>query len=149
MTRKIDRPTTPQVHQALAELAAETAGPPPSVVALARRLGLSNTTFWRYYPDIARDVAAARRAALASAPHHSEPRQRDQLQAQTAELRRAIQQLTEQLNLAIANIQRLSIENDQLRRQLEAASKVARIPLQAKVASSDTGMRRVNPNSGG
>ncbi|MFJ5668477.1 hypothetical protein ACIQAR_22570 [Micromonospora chalcea] len=149
MTRKIDRPGPAQVHQALAELTAETAGPPPSVVALARRLGLSNTTFWRYYPDIARDVADARRAARASAPHHSEPRQRDQLQAQTAELRRAIQQLTEQLNLAIANIQRLSIENHHLRRQLEAASKVVRIPRPTNAASSDASMRGVDHSSRG
>ena len=128
MTRRIDRPAPAQVRQALADLTAQTTDRPPSVVALARCLGLTNTTFWRYYPDIARDVVAARRAAIASTPHESEPRRRDELHARNAELRRTIQNLTAQLDLAIANIQRLSIDNHQLRQELEAATKVTRIP---------------------
>jgi len=72
-------------------------------------------------------VAAARRAANTSTPHPTEPRQQDQLQAHNAELRRAVQELTAQLDVAIANIQRLSIDNHQLRQELETATMVTRI----------------------
>ena len=70
MSRRAQVPDKPSVLGALAELSAETAqtGKRPSVVALAQRLGLSNTTFWRHYPDIAREVAttAVTKTALAS-----------------------------------------------------------------------------------
>jgi hypothetical protein len=116
VTRRIDRPAPTQVRQAVAELAQDS-DRPPSVVVLARHLGLTNTTFFRYYPDIARDVAAARRAAIASIPHPTEPRRQDDLQAHNSELRRTIEELTAQLDLAIANIQQLSIDNDRLRQE--------------------------------
>lgn len=127
MTRKIDLPSQTDVLQALAELTAQTTGGPPSVVALARCLGLTNTTFWRHYPDIARDVAARRRAAAVPQPNDISSRQPDELLAQNAELRRANRDLAAQLDLAIANIQRLSIENYRLRQDLEASANVTRI----------------------
>jgi hypothetical protein len=128
MSRKLDLPVRGQVLQVLADLASAS-GRPPSVVALARRLGLTNATFWRHYPDIAREVAAQRRASPSqSSDPDTYSRPGDDLRAQIAQLREANQALTEQLDLAIASIQRLSIENHQLRQDLEAAAAVTHLP---------------------
>jgi hypothetical protein len=51
----------------------------------------------------------------------------DQLKRENDELRRDKHELVEHLELASANIQRLSLANYQLRQHLEAAAKVARI----------------------
>jgi hypothetical protein len=128
VTAKVALPTEEQVLAALAELCAATDGRRPSVVALARRVGLTNATFWRHFPRIARDVADRRRAAppptppTASADRGTDPR------IEHAQLRRDNRTLTDQLELAIANIQRLSLENHELRRELEHARNVSRIP---------------------
>ena len=55
MSRKIDLPDQAHVRAVLADMLAEAAagGAKPSVLALARRLGLSNATFWRHFRDIA------------------------------------------------------------------------------------------------
>jgi hypothetical protein len=51
----------------------------------------------------------------------------DQLKRENADLRRDNHELTEHLELAVANIQRLCLETHQLRQQLEAATNVTRI----------------------
>ena len=51
----------------------------------------------------------------------------NQLKRENDELRRDKHELVENLELASANIQRLSLANHQLRQYLEAATKVARI----------------------
>jgi hypothetical protein len=48
------------VHAAIDSLTSET-GRRPSVLALATRLGLANTTFRRNYPDICAELAAIAR----------------------------------------------------------------------------------------
>ncbi|WIX83478.1 hypothetical protein QRX50_23325 [Amycolatopsis carbonis] len=49
------------------------------------------------------------------------------MQEHNAKLRRDNQTLHEHLNLAVATIMRLTLENAQLREELEAAAKVTRI----------------------
>lgn len=130
MTRKVDLPTEAQVLTALAELnAAASDGRSPSVVALARHLGLTNTTFWRHFPDIAQDVATRRRTSITPQPRQPSPHHHDELKAQNAKLRRVNRDLTDQLDLAISHIQRLTLENHRLRQELETAAKVTRIPI--------------------
>ena len=51
MTRRTDLPTVEDVQLAIKELG-ETIGKPPTVLAVARRLGLANTTFRRNFPDL-------------------------------------------------------------------------------------------------
>jgi hypothetical protein len=125
MTRRVPLPTAADVEQARTAILAEAAaGRRPSVVALARRLGLTNATFWRHLPDIARQVANQRRtlAARTIAPAASAGRE-----AQLASLRRTNRNLTENLALAAANIQRLSLENEALRRELGATRNVMQL----------------------
>lgn len=129
MSRAAEQPIAEQARHArdcvLAEAAA--AGKRPSVLAVARRSGLSNTTFRRHFPDIARELSQARRtppAYITSSPAAAE---HDRLVARNARLRRDNQQLRQHLQPAIANIQRLTLEARQLRTQLEAATSVTRI----------------------
>ena len=80
----------------------------PSVLELARTLGLSNTTFRRRYPDIAQEIADLRRTPIPEAA-----RQTDEvrLAARNAKLKRENHKLKQQLQLAVAQIQRLSLHN--------------------------------------
>ncbi len=87
MSRAAEQPTAEQARQArdcvLAEAAA--AGKRPSVLTVARRSGLSNTTFRRHFPDIARELSEARRTLQRLTP---EARQlRTQLEAATNVIR--------------------------------------------------------------
>ncbi|WP_331735991.1 hypothetical protein [Streptomyces sp. NBC_00057] len=74
----------------------------PSVLMLARRLDLTNTTFRRRYPDIAREIADHRAAPAAP---RSGPTAHDRLVARNAKLRRRNRELTSQLAVAVAQIQ--------------------------------------------
>jgi hypothetical protein len=97
------------------------------VLALAHQLGLANTTFRRHFPDIARELGQIRRTPT---PEHTSSAARNpctKLQERNAKLGRDNAALTEHLELAIANIQRLTLETHQLREQLEAATKITRI----------------------
>ncbi|MFJ5924667.1 hypothetical protein ACIQF6_18910 [Kitasatospora sp. NPDC092948] len=96
----------------------------PSVLKLARQLGLSNTTFRRRFPDIARELSRFRSAPVDPA---DEPTAHDRLIARNAKLRRRNQELTSDLALAVAQLQQLALANDQLRKALEDASKVTNI----------------------
>lgn len=125
MTRRADLPHDDQVHAALEHLT-QTAGRPPTVLALARHLGLANTTFRRNFPDI---TAHLTRRQSQSAPR-TDPAgtsQFEQLKRDNGALRRTNHELTEHLELAIANIQRLTLDNHRLRHALENAGKVTRI----------------------
>ena len=101
-------------------------GTRPSVLALAAKFDLSNTTFRRHFPDLAKEVAAAR----------FNPEQRDTddkpspyeiLVARNAKLRRANRTLTDNLQFAAAQIQRLAVDNARLREALETSANVTRI----------------------
>lgn len=96
----------------------------PSVLMLARRLDLTNTTFRRRYPDIAREIADHRAAPTAP---RSGPTVHDRLVARNAKLRRRNRELTAQLTLAAAQIQNLALHNERLKEALEETSNVTSI----------------------
>ncbi|MEU9735229.1 hypothetical protein [Streptomyces sp. NPDC048002] len=130
MTRRTDLPSEARVRAALARLSqkASETGKRPTVLALAREFGLSNTTFRRHFPDIARDIAEAARTSASAADtpvsHY------DLLVARNAKLKRRNKELTAHLMLAAARIQQITLDNDRLKQQLEAATGVARIGAQ-------------------
>lgn len=128
MSHKSDLPSLARVEQALQELldSAHTNGQLPSVLELARRLGLSNTTFRRNFPDTVQKLTAARRPE-ASESNRSRPTPVDRLAARNAKLRRANRDLTAALKLATAQIHKLAMHNYQLQSELEAATNVTRI----------------------
>ncbi|MEU7823025.1 hypothetical protein [Catellatospora sp. NPDC049133] len=130
MTRKVNLPSGAEVEQAKTSVlaAARATGTRPTVVALAGRLGMSNPTFWRHFPDIARELAQLGRTGAAQAPDGDVADSRlEELKQHNARLRRANQTLTEQLEFAVASIQRLAIDNHQLRQELETATRVTHI----------------------
>lgn len=103
------------IEVAQLEADADTTGRHPSVLALATRLGLANTTFRRYFPDIVHELGAT------PAPPSDQARDSTryaQLKQDNAALRRDNQDLAEHLDLTIAHIQRLTLEANQLRQQL-------------------------------
>ena len=59
-------PGNDDVHAALTQMRAEAAdgGPEPSVLALARRLQMANTTFRRNYPTVVAELKIIEPAAL-------------------------------------------------------------------------------------
>ncbi|GAA4442553.1 hypothetical protein [Phytohabitans houttuyneae] len=126
MTTRTPLPTTEAVAQAHAAMLAECTaqGTRPTVVELARRLGLTNPTFWRHFPDTARDVAAARR----NPGHgHERPGRLQRLEDENARLRHTNRELTTTLELAESVIQRLTTDNHRLRQELESINRVTRI----------------------
>jgi hypothetical protein len=128
VTRHTGLPTVEDVHAALAALHAdaETARA-PTVLALAQRVGLANTTFRRNFPAIVAQMKSS------STTHH-DPRTADGggntvdgLAQQNARLRHHNRDLSEHLALATAEIQRLSIEAQGLRGELAALRNVSTI----------------------
>jgi hypothetical protein len=96
----------------------------PSVLMLARRLDLTNTTFRRRYPDIAREIGEQRTTPAAS---RTGPTEHDRLIARNAKLRRRNRDLSAQLALAAAQIQHLTLRNERLQEALETTSNVTSI----------------------
>lgn len=130
MTRKIGLPSEDEVRQARADLVAQSqaSGTRPTVVALARRVGLTNPTFWRHFPDTARQIADLGRTPTDPAPTAAGTTNRlHELEKRNTDLRRANQNLTDHLELAVANIQRLTLDNHRLHKELEATAKVTRL----------------------
>ncbi len=129
MTAKVTLPIEAQIQVARLEMAADaaSAGKRPSVTDLAHRVGLTNATFWRHFPGIAREVAAERRLSPPSGPPGPSERPPDR-RHEEARLRCKNRTLTEQLEFAIDNLQRLTLENHRLRRELEQLSNVSRLP---------------------
>ncbi|MEU9471298.1 site-specific integrase [Streptomyces avermitilis] len=85
-----------------------------------------DTTFRRHFPDIAQKIAALRSAPpTPGAP--SKPTRYDRRVARNAKLKRHNRELTETLTLAACHIQRITLENQKLREELEAAMGVARL----------------------
>jgi AraC-like DNA-binding protein len=125
VTRRTVLPSHDDVQLAIKRLT-ETTGKPPTVLALARHLGLANTTFRRHFPDITTELTQQR----SPAPADSDPvaaSRFEKIQRENTELRRARRELAEHLELAIANIQRLTLDNHHLRQQLHAATKITQI----------------------
>jgi hypothetical protein len=125
MNRRAALPTPDEVHDAITALT-EAHGKPPRTLALAKHLGLANTTFRRQFPDIAaglrriRSTEPGREGAQDSSPYQ-------ELKQHNAKLRRDIEELAVHLELAVANIQRLSLENHRLRRERDEATHVTPI----------------------
>jgi transposase-like protein len=97
------------------------------VLALARHLGLANTTFRRRFPDITTDLTQQQSPGPAGPGPGPGASRFEKIQRENAELRRARRELAEHLELAIANIQRLTLDNHHLRQQLHAATKITHI----------------------
>jgi len=130
MSRKIDLPDQAHVRDVLPDMLAEAAagGAKPSVLALARRLGLSNATFWRHFRDIATEIRHTAGHGMAQ-PGGQNPRgdRAGELASQNAGLRRERDRLADQLEAALGHLRRLTIDNAQLRHDLEAAHKITRL----------------------
>lgn len=118
-THRPPLPSRDDVRTAIHTLTEEN-GRTPSVLALAARLGLANTTFRRNFPDICTDLAGTTRRQGSGPPADAYTA----LKTDNAQLRRDKRALAEQLELAIAAIQRLSIDNDRLRAALHDARAV-------------------------
>ena len=101
-------------------------GTRPSVLALAAKLGLSNTTFRRRFPEIVREVGA-HRAPVHAAKRSPGPSPYDVLTARNAKLRRANRELRLQLRLAATQIQYLALRNSALQAEVEAQANVTQI----------------------
>jgi len=132
MTRKIDLPPEQHVRTVMAAMLADAAGggPRPTVLALARSLGLANATFWRHYHDIATELChhAAQARQPVPAPDQNQRRgQAGELAGQNAALRRERDHLTSQLEAALSHLRRLTIDNAELRCELQTARAVTRI----------------------
>jgi hypothetical protein len=129
MSRRVVLPSESEIREALAKLSAGEPANPPTVLALARSLGLTNATFWRHFPQIAQEVADGRRNALRSAgPADTPATGGTDAKSALAQLRNDKARLRGQLEVAIAHLQRLTLENRALREELEQAVKVVRIP---------------------
>jgi hypothetical protein len=102
-------------------------GTRPSVLALAAKFDLSNATFRRRFPDLAKEISTARTDPEPRADAVKRPSPYEVLAARNAKLRRANRSLTENLQFAAAQIQRLAMDNARLREALEASSNVTRI----------------------
>lgn len=126
MSRAVHLPTEAAVQAARGDVCAEAArqGRRPTVTTLARRVGLTNATFWRHFPQLARDLVDDARHPPKSPPVAGDtvtPADR------IANLTRENRRLTDNLDLAVANIARLTLENHQLRQAVESATNVTRI----------------------
>jgi len=78
----------------------------PTVVSLARRLGLANTTLWRHFPDIANQIRENARTPSPASPTSAAALRMAELERRYAEAVRDNRNLRDNLDLAVANIQR-------------------------------------------
>ncbi|WP_034087300.1 hypothetical protein [Streptacidiphilus albus] len=129
MSRPADVPAEPHVRRVLDQYVNECHdnGTRPSVLALAAKFDLSNTTFRRHFPDLAKEVSAARSRPSPCPTAEMRPSPYEVLAARNAKLRRANRMLNENLQFAAAQIQRLAVDNARLREALEAISDVTHI----------------------
>ncbi|HET6478575.1 MAG TPA: hypothetical protein VFG35_00835 [Actinoplanes sp.] len=127
MSRRPALPSIDEVEKAKDAVIAEAdaSAKRPSVLTLARRLGLSNTTLRRHFPDIVREISTRRhqQANPDGKPSTTSPIATEAM----ARLRRENNDLKTQLEIAIASIHRLALDNHELRGALEAATKVTHI----------------------
>ncbi|OEJ22966.1 hypothetical protein AR457_37795 [Streptomyces agglomeratus] len=129
MSRPADIPSEAHVRRVLDQYVNECHGngTRPSVLALAAKFDLSNTTFRRHFPDLAKDVSTARSRPAPHPTAETRPSPYEVLAARNAKPRRANRTLTENLQFAAAQIQRLAVDNARLHEALEAASNITHI----------------------
>ncbi|MEU8100562.1 hypothetical protein [Streptomyces rubiginosohelvolus] len=97
----------------------------PSVLALARELGMSNTTFRRNFPDVTAEISRQRTTPVS--PAAGARNELDRLAFRNSKLRRRNHELTGQLKLAVAQIQFLAHRAAQLEQALETQANVTNI----------------------
>jgi hypothetical protein len=85
---------------------------------------VSNTTFRRNFPDLCAELRASRRSG---ADPTAGTEAYDKLRHDNQKLAARNRDLAADLELAITHIQRLTLENDQLTRQLHAARTVTHL----------------------
>jgi protein-disulfide isomerase-like protein with CxxC motif len=131
VSRAADIPAEHAVDRALERHLAECRdnGRRPSVLALAATLGMNNTTFRRHFPDHAKKVSELRREPESGSRTEADagPSPYEQLTARNAKLRRDNRVLTQNLHLAAAQVQRLSLDNARLRGELQSRASVTPI----------------------
>jgi hypothetical protein len=129
VSRPADIPAEARVRRAMDQHVSEchNKGTRPSVLALAAKFDLSNTTFRRHFPDLAKEISAVRSNPEPHAAVEKRPSPYDILVARNAKLRRANRSLAENLQFAVAQIQRLAVDNARLREALETSSNITRI----------------------
>jgi len=130
MTRPVSLPTETEITAVIEALNREDPSRPPAVLAVAARLGLSNATFWRRFPQLAQTLADTRRNALRDRAPAPERRVREVPRAELARLRNDKARLENEVRVAAAEVQRLTLENHALRAQLEQVSGL--IPLHTR-----------------
>jgi hypothetical protein len=124
MTSRAALPTDAEVQEAIIALTEETGK--PSTLAVATKLGIANTTFRRQFPSITADLGRNRRSDgtleddQPSSPFH-------ELKKQNTQLRREIENLKANLELAVANIQRLTLDKHRLQQERDEAARVTPI----------------------
>ncbi|MFS2241249.1 hypothetical protein [Microbacterium sp. OR16] len=130
MTQRVTLPTPAQVEAAIAA-ATEHAGRPPAALAVATRLQMSNATFWRHFPQIAQQLADNRRKVVRRrAQQQTDNAPSDSLAAANARLRTENARLRDEIKIAAAEIQRLTLENHNLRTDHEQKARIT--PLQRR-----------------
>lgn len=130
MTRPVPLPTETEITAVVEALTREDPSRPPAVLAVAARLGLSNATFWRRFPQLAQTLADTRRDALRHRAGTPEGAAHELPVVELARLRNDKARLEGEVRAAAAEVQRLTLENYALRTQLEQASGV--IPIHAR-----------------
>lgn len=129
MTRSTDVPSETRARRVLEQYLSECEanGKRPSVLGLASRLGLTNTTFRRHFPDLAREISDTRTQQPTSAGTDKQPNPYDILVARNAKLRRTNRILTTNIQLAVTQIKHLGVDNARLREALETKNNVTHI----------------------
>jgi hypothetical protein len=126
MTSHADLPTFDEVSVAVNELFEEATelGARPSVLALARRLNIANTTLRRNYPDAVAAVSTHIRNRTEQSQAGAPPTRIERLERENARLRAHNRELSAQIDLASSQIRCLSLESHDLRQQLHIHSGV-------------------------
>jgi AcrR family transcriptional regulator len=126
MTRRVNLPTIEQVQTAIQDISGHGSDSPLTVRRLAQHLGLSNSTFWRHFPEIAQSVADKRRqlTRTATASRPVDQRGRDETEAR---LRERVAELAALVAASAAQVQRLTLENRVLREHLQTESSIVHI----------------------
>lgn len=127
MTQRVPLPTADDITSAINALTTERTGRPPAALAVATRLGMSNATFWRHFPDIARELVDSRREANRTVRRQVADASDANDRSTIARLRVENARLLNEVNFAAAEVQRLTLENHALRTQLEQSARVTAI----------------------
>lgn len=127
MTQRVPLPSTDDITSVIDALTRE-AGCPPAALAVATRLGMSNSTFWRHFPHIAQELADSRREANRNVRRRRIPGTSDaHHRSVISQLRVENARLLNEVNVAALEVQRLTLENHALRTQHELSERVTSI----------------------